>query len=50
MQLNLDDTGGAKELAMHRLGVAKEDLEAAQTMPAIMMIFILFLLMRQRSS
>ncbi len=30
MQLNLDDTGGAKELAMHRLGVAKEDLEAAQ--------------------
>lgn len=30
MQLNLDDTGGAKELAMYRLGAAKEDLEAAR--------------------
>lgn len=29
MQLDLDDTGGAKELAMYRLGAAKEDLEAA---------------------
>lgn len=30
MQLNLDDTGGAKELARYRLGAAEEDLEAAQ--------------------
>lgn len=30
MQPNLDDRGGAKELALHRLSVAKEDLEAAE--------------------
>lgn len=30
MQLNLDDTGGAKELAMYRLMAAKDDLEAAE--------------------
>lgn len=30
MQPNLDDVGGARELAFHRIGVAKEDLEAAE--------------------
>ncbi len=30
MQLNLDDTGGARELAFHRLTTAREDLEAAK--------------------
>ncbi len=30
MQHNLDDVGGAKELALHRLSVAKDDLEAAE--------------------
>ena len=30
MQLNLDDKGGAKELALYRISVAKEDLDAAQ--------------------
>lgn len=30
MQLNLDDAGGARELALYRISVAKEDLEAAQ--------------------
>lgn len=30
MPLNLDDKGGAKELALYRLGAAKEDLEAAE--------------------
>lgn len=30
MQHNLDDIGGAKELAGYRLGAAREDLEAAQ--------------------
>lgn len=30
MQLNLDDIGGAKELAQYRLNTAKEDLVAAQ--------------------
>lgn len=30
MQLDLDDTGGAKELALYRIGIAKEDLEAAE--------------------
>ncbi len=30
MQLNLDDTGGARELAFHRMKTAKEDLEAAR--------------------
>lgn len=30
MQLNLDDTGGAKELAFHRIKTAKEDLDAAR--------------------
>lgn len=30
MQLNLDDIGGAKELARYRLEAAKEDLGAAQ--------------------
>lgn len=29
MRLDLDDAGGAKELALYRIGVAKEDLEAA---------------------
>ena len=30
MQSEMDDIGGAKELALHRLGVAKEDLDAAK--------------------
>ena len=30
MQLNLDDKGGEKELALYRISVAKEDLDAAQ--------------------
>lgn len=30
MQLNLDDMGGARELAFHRIKTAKEDLEAAR--------------------
>lgn len=30
MPLNLDDKGGAKELALYRLSAAKEDLEAAE--------------------
>ena len=30
MQPDLDDMGGAKELALYRIGVAKEDLEAAE--------------------
>ena len=30
MQLELDDKGGAKELAFHRLKTAKEDLKAAR--------------------
>ncbi len=30
MQLELDDVGGAKELALHRISVAKEDLQAAE--------------------
>ena len=30
MQHNLDDVGGAKELALHRISVAKDDLEAAE--------------------
>ena len=30
MQPDLDDIGGAKELAMHRLAVARDDLEAAK--------------------
>lgn len=30
MPLNLDDKGGAKELALYRLSAAKEDLEAAK--------------------
>ena len=30
MPLNLDDMGGAKELALYRLGAAKEDLESAE--------------------
>lgn len=29
MQHNLDDIGGARELACHRINVAKDDLEAA---------------------
>ena len=28
--MQLDDVGGAKELAIHRLQVAKEDLESAK--------------------
>lgn len=31
MQSDLDDIGGAKELALYRIGIAKEDLEAAET-------------------
>lgn len=30
MQHNLGDIGGARELAMHRNNVAKDDLEAAE--------------------
>lgn len=30
MQPDLDDMGGAIELALYRIGVAKEDLEAAE--------------------
>lgn len=30
MRLDLDDMGGAKELALYRLAVAKEDLESAK--------------------
>lgn len=30
MQLNLDDAGGAKELASYRISAAREDLEAAR--------------------
>ena len=30
MQPDLDDIGGAKELALYRIGAAKEDLEAAE--------------------
>lgn len=30
MQLNLDDIGGAKELALYRISIAKEDLQAAE--------------------
>lgn len=30
MQPDLDDLGGAKQLALHRIRVAKDDLEAAQ--------------------
>ena len=30
MRLDLDDVGGAKELALYRIGVSKEDLEAAE--------------------
>lgn len=30
MQHNLDDIGGARELALHRINVAKDDLEAAE--------------------
>lgn len=30
MQLNLDDTGGARELASYRISAAREDLEAAK--------------------
>lgn len=29
MEHNLDDIGGARELAWHRITVAKDDLEAA---------------------
>lgn len=29
MQPDLDDIGGAKQMALYRIGVAKEDLEAA---------------------
>lgn len=31
MQHNLDDIGGAKELALHRINVAKDDLEASKS-------------------
>lgn len=30
MQHNLDDIGGARELAWHRISVANDDLEAAE--------------------
>lgn len=30
MRSDLDDVGGAKELALHRLAIAREDLEAAE--------------------
>ena len=30
MQHNLDDIGGARELALHRINVAKDDLEAVE--------------------
>ncbi len=30
MQHDLDDIGGARELALHRINVAKDDLEAAE--------------------
>lgn len=30
MQPDLDDMGGAKELALHRISVARDDLEAAE--------------------
>ena len=30
MQLNLDDIGGARELARYRISAAKDDLEAAE--------------------
>ncbi len=30
MRLNLDDTGGARELAFHRIKAAREDLESVQ--------------------
>lgn len=30
MHLNLDDTGGAQELALYRISIAKEDLDAAE--------------------
>ena len=30
MQLSLDDAGGARELALYRISVAKEDLDAAR--------------------
>ena len=30
MMNKLDDTGGAKELAIHRLNIAKDDLKAAE--------------------
>lgn len=30
MQLNLDDMGGAKELALYRISVAKDDLSVAE--------------------
>lgn len=30
MQSNLDDVGGAKELALYRISVAKEDLSVAE--------------------
>ena len=30
MQHNLDDIGGARELAWHRINVARDDLEAAE--------------------
>ncbi len=30
MQLSLDDTGGARELALYRIKTAKEDLNSAK--------------------
>ena len=30
MQVKLDDTGGARELAFYRISVANEDLKAAE--------------------
>lgn len=31
MQLNLDDVGGARELALYRISIAKEDLQDAES-------------------
>ena len=42
MQHSLDDIGGARELALHRINVAKDDLEditELQTIGHIMLFF-----------
>lgn len=35
MRSDLNDMGGAKELALYRIGIAKEDLEAAESPPLL---------------